>query len=620
MKDGIDAHPWSRLHLPTAPEASSARAPSIEVINKAHLPSMAVTAMAPPAVKVEQVVGDIEMGDGDSNNNNVVSKAIVKGKGKGKERVVIEEVEEDMGQEVTVKTVAKEAKGKGKVKEVGEERAVKQGKGKGKGKEVVQEEGVAEQTMVTEKSKNKGKWRESSKGTKKTRGHSQSTATSKFKSAELVPSDSEDECTGLTPRGPSPTPLSVQPWPTCDFCITKCYVYGKGPGLACINCHRRKHERSRSRLPPTETASTPQSQAPPPLKKARLSDMAQEAGPSKPHKERFNRVVIPLPSCSFSRSSVTPCQLSPKPKASTAAPPASSDEVIANLQAKVWMLRQRVANRARNHQTLTTVVEAMRRHLMTLPVPLPTSANVDLMASLLRHGPEGPLPENQEGGGYNTPSALSVDSPPNPLPPLPTILKLTVTPTVLLPPPMVLAPLPTIPRQSAPPAPSPSLRPPSEDIAWSSAPPIAVLSAPRTPSSGLDIVTTPKADMQAPGPAGAPEALPVTIGAAEAGQPPRAVSPMDDVQATPRVTALEVDTRSTTAMGSAVQEQHAAVPISATQVDAQVDVVEAEGVAEPSTSLALPVQLPPPSPEHRATALLALMTAYDNEEQMEVDN
>ncbi|KAF8835990.1 hypothetical protein BDN67DRAFT_1015055 [Paxillus ammoniavirescens] len=200
------------------------------------------------------------------------------------------------------------------------------------------------------------------------------------------------------------------------------------------------------------------------------------------------------------------------------------------------------------------------------------------------------------------------------------IPKLTATPTILLPPPAVLAPFPTIPWRSAPPAPSPSVQPPSEEIARLSAPPIAVLSAPGTPSSGPDIVTTPEADMQDAGPAGAPEALPVIIDAAEAGQPPRAVNPMDNVQATPRMTALEVDTRSTTAMGSAVQEQHAVVPISAAQVDAQGDVVEAEGVAEPSTPPALPVRLPTPSPERRATALLALTTAYDDEEQMEVDN
>ncbi|KIK72829.1 hypothetical protein PAXRUDRAFT_21537 [Paxillus rubicundulus Ve08.2h10] len=476
-------------------------------------------------------------------------------KGKGKERAAIEEVGEDAGQEVTVKMVAKEAKGKGKAKEVGEERAVNQGKGKGKGKEVVQEEGVVEQTTETEKSKNKGKWRESSKGTKKTRGHSQSTATSKFKSAELVPSGSEDKHTGLTPRGPSLTPSSVQPWP----------------------------------------ASTPQSQAPTPQKST---------------VERHG----------LRGWSVQATQRNPKPEASTAAPPASSDEVIANLQAEVWMLRQRVADGARNHKTFMTVVEAMQRHLMTLPVPLPTSANVDLMALLLRHRPEGPLLENQEVGGYNTPLALSIDSPANPLPPLPMIPKSMVTPTILLPPPVVLAPLPTIPWQSAPPAPSPSVQPPSEDIAQSSATPIAVLSAPGTPSSGPDIVTTREANMQAPGPAGAPEAIPVIIGATEAGQPPRAVSPMDDVQATPHVTALEVDTRSTMAMGSAMQEQHAAVPISAAQVDAQVDAVEAKGVAEPSTPLALPVWLPPPSPEHRATTLLALTMAYDDEEQMEVDN
>ncbi|KIK79019.1 hypothetical protein PAXRUDRAFT_16548 [Paxillus rubicundulus Ve08.2h10] len=203
MRDGIDAHPWSCLHLMMAPEASSARAPSIEVIDKAGPSSTAVTAMAPPAIKVEQVVGDVEMGEGNSNNsnNNVVSKAIAKGK--GKERAAIEEVGEDAGQKVMVKMVAKEAKAKAKAKEVGEERAVKQGKGKGKGKEVMQEEGVMEQTTVIEKLKNKGKWRESSKGTKKTRGRSQSTATSKSKSVELVPSDSEDEHTGMMPRGPS---------------------------------------------------------------------------------------------------------------------------------------------------------------------------------------------------------------------------------------------------------------------------------------------------------------------------------------------------------------------------------------------------------------------------------
>ncbi|KIK75776.1 hypothetical protein PAXRUDRAFT_18701 [Paxillus rubicundulus Ve08.2h10] len=396
------------------PGTSSARAPSIKVVDEAHPSSTAVTATAPPAIKIEQVVGDIEMGDGNCNNNNVVSKAIAKGK--GKERVVIEEVGEDVGQEVTVKTVAKEAKGKGKAKE---------------------EEGVVEQTTATEKSKNKGKWRESSKGIKKTRGRSQSTATSKFNVMSAA---------------------KVQAWPAS-----------------------------------TATAG------------------------------------------------------SPKPKASTTAPPASSDEVITNLQSK----------------TLMMVVEAMRRHLMTLPVPLPTLADVDLTALLLRHGPEGPLPENQEGGGYNTPSASSINSPANPLPPLPTIPKSMETPTVLLPPPVVLAPLPVIPQQSAPPLPSPSVQPSSEDIAQSSAPPITILSAPGTPSSGPDTVTMPKADMQAPGPAGAPEALPVTIGAAEAGQPPRAVSPMDELQATPRVTTLEVDTRSTTAMGSAVQEQHAAVPISA---------------------------------------------------------
>ncbi|KIK74588.1 hypothetical protein PAXRUDRAFT_19719 [Paxillus rubicundulus Ve08.2h10] len=610
MRDGIDAHPWSRLHLLMAPEASSARAPSIEVIDKAHPPSTAVTAMAPPAVKVEQVVGNIEMGDSNSNNNNVVSKAIAKGK--GKERAAIDEVGEDAGQEVMVKTVAKEAKGKGKAKEVGEERAVKQGKGKGKGKEVVQE-GVAEQTTVTEKSKNKGKWRKSSKGTKKTRGCSQSTATSKFKSVELVPSDSEDERTGLTPRGPSPTPsvmsaAKVQAWPASTATARRSsaprplHVELEDPQPPCppsVNTLVHACRRWRRLQHPNLKLPAPQ--------KSTVERHGSRGWSIQATQRKFqwggHSPPIPLFFTELRRSTPTQPQ--------------------AQGQHHCSPCLQRRGDRQPASRGLDAPPEGSGRSMQppdSHDVPLPTSADVDLMASLLRHGPEGPLPENQEGGGYNTPSAPSVNSPANPLPPLPMIPKSTVTPTVLLPPPVVLAPLPAIPRQSAPPAPSPSLHPPSEDIAQSSAPPIAVLSAPGTPSSGPDIVTTPKADMQAPGPAGAPEALPVTIGAAEAGQPPRAVSPMDDVQATPHVTTLEVDTRSTTAMGSAMQEQHAAVPISATQVDAQADAVEAEGVAEPSTPLALPVWLPPPSPEHRATALLALTTAYDDEEQMEVDN
>ncbi|KIK75053.1 hypothetical protein PAXRUDRAFT_19312 [Paxillus rubicundulus Ve08.2h10] len=317
---------------PGPPEASSARAPSIEVINEARPLSMAITAMAPPTIKVEQVVGNIKMGNSNSNNNNVVSKVIAKGK--GKERAAIEEVGEDAGQEVMVKTVAKEAKGKGKVKEVGEKRAVKQGKGKGKGKEVVQEEGVVEQTMVMEKSKNKGKWRESSKGTKMTRGRSQSTATSKFKSAELVPLDSEDEYTGLMPRGPSLTLSSVQPWLTCNFCITKVTSAAKVQAW------------------PASTATAGRSSAPRPLH-IELEDPRPPRPPSVNaliHTCRRQRwlqhpnLKLPAPQKSMverhgSRGwSIQAMQRNPKPEASTAAPPASSDKVIANLQAEVWML------------------------------------------------------------------------------------------------------------------------------------------------------------------------------------------------------------------------------------------------------------------------------------------
>ncbi|KIK76763.1 hypothetical protein PAXRUDRAFT_17961 [Paxillus rubicundulus Ve08.2h10] len=162
-------------------------------------------------------------------------------------------------------------------------------------------------------------------------------------------------------------------------------------------------------------------------------------------------------------------------------------------------------------------------------------------------------------------------------------------PTVLLPSPAVLAPLPAIPQQSTSPihgatptAPSPSLQPPSAEIQQSSAPPIAVLSA-QGGSAGSQ-------------PAGAPGALPAIISPDEAGQPPSAVIPMDDVQAPPHITATEVaDATSTVAFTPAEQEQHAVVPVSA--ADIEVEVVETKGVAEPSTPLALPVPLPTPSTE-----------------------
>ncbi|KIK71922.1 hypothetical protein PAXRUDRAFT_22634 [Paxillus rubicundulus Ve08.2h10] len=58
----------------------------------------------------------------------------------------------------------------------------------------------------------------------------------------------------------------------------------------------------------------------------------------------FDGVVIPLPSCSFARSSIPPTPQSLQPKASPSALPASKDEDIANLQAQVWILEQKAGH------------------------------------------------------------------------------------------------------------------------------------------------------------------------------------------------------------------------------------------------------------------------------------
>ncbi|KIJ05262.1 hypothetical protein PAXINDRAFT_21462, partial [Paxillus involutus ATCC 200175] len=384
MRDGVAEHPWSRLHHQNSPGASTSGRPG-------HSTDVDPAASS-SAVKIEDSPGDVEMANDNSNNNNTISK------GTGK----------DTATDVTEKTsVVVEGKGKGKAKEVTESMGAKEGKGKGKAKEVTElVEDVTEETMVTEKPKNKGK----SKGTKKARGRSQSTATNTFKSVERVPTGSDDEPTGPTPRGPSPTPSSAtaQPWPTCAFCVKKGLVCGPGPGnqsslrvqhrvtthpITPARTQRPTHEgsirpraypicpglslpftdpRARPRTahsahalvrptsladysaPTKGTASRPQSQAPPPLKKSQSSEMPQVAGPSRPRKEVFDGVVLPLPSRSFSRASIPPPRRTPQPEAGNPLQPASNEAVIARLQADVWALQQKVANEARTHQTLTT--------------------------------------------------------------------------------------------------------------------------------------------------------------------------------------------------------------------------------------------------------------------------
>ncbi|KIJ09045.1 hypothetical protein PAXINDRAFT_17861 [Paxillus involutus ATCC 200175] len=529
------------------------------------------------------------MADDNSNNNNTISKgtgndtatdvmektSVKEGKGKGKAGEVKDE-----------KAVV-EGKGKGKAKDVMESTGAKEGKGKGKAKEVTElVEDVTEETTVMEKPKNKGQ----SKGMKKARGCSQSTAMNTFKSVERAPTGSDDEPTGPTPRGPSPTPSSAmaQPWPTCAFCVKRGLVCGPGPGAACINCHHRKREWSHSYAPTKGTASRPQYQAPPPLKKSRSSEMPQAAGPSKPRKQVFDGVVAPLPSRSFSHASIPPPCRTPQPEAGNSLQPTSNEAVIARLQADVWALQQKVANKAHMHQTLTTVVEAMRRHMMTIGVPSPTAGDIDLTVPIL-----GWPAEDGNNGGVDMPPPNITSSPPvasgpsvgpittpapSPIPltsappvvirqPLPAIPRSSVMPSTLMPSPTVQLPLPAIPRRSAPPTvipptpslqlalpeipcssappiltpPAPSLQLPLPEIPRSSAPLIAILSIPGTPSSGPETVATPEEDTVEPNTIAAPAAHRDFNSLVEADELPSPVEPMDDVQATPDVNVIDID-------------------------------------------------------------------------------
>ncbi|KIJ12435.1 hypothetical protein PAXINDRAFT_14759 [Paxillus involutus ATCC 200175] len=647
----VAKHPWSRLHRQNSPGASTGGWPG-------HLTDVDPAASS-STVKIEDSPGDVEMADDNSNNNNTVSK----GTGKDTATDVTEKtsVKEGKGKgkagEVKDEKVVVEGKGKGKAKEVTESMGAKEGKGKGKAKEMTElVEDVTEETTVTEKPKNKGK----SKGTKKARGRSQSTATNTFKSMERVPMGSDDEPTGPTPRGPSPTPSSAttQPWPTCLFCTKRGLVCGPGSGAACINCHRRKvgcsqtpahrargstaaasskWERSRSRAPTKGTASRPQSQAPPPLKKSRSSEMPQVAGPSRPRKEVFDGVVLPLPSRSFSRASIPPPRRTPQPEAGNPLQPASNEAVIARLQA----------------DTLTTVVEAMRQHMMTIGVPFPTVGDINLTVPVL-----GRPAEDGNNGGVNMPPPNITSSPPvasgpsvgpittpapSPIPlssappvvvrqPLPAIPRSSATPSTLIPSPTVQLPLPAIPRRSAPPTitppapslqlalpeiphssvppiltpPAPSLQLPLPEIPRSSAPPIAVLSIPGTPSSGPQTLATPEVE---PNPIAAPAAHRDFNSSVEPDELPSPVEPMDDIQATPDVNVIDVDGTSSMAV---VDVGHGS--------RSPTSPITAIGPEEPSTPPALPVPVPAPSSEGRPTALLALSMTYGSQEEMDVDN
>ncbi|KAF8834201.1 hypothetical protein BDN67DRAFT_1016747 [Paxillus ammoniavirescens] len=439
------------------------------------------------------------------------------------------------------------------------------GKGKGKGKEVV--EATVEKGIL----KNKGKGRESSKDMGQVRGRSKSTATSRYKSAEVVSMDSEDEGTGLPPKGPLPTPSSVQdtPWPTCDYCAIKGLMCGPGPGAGCCHCKRRKTKclqsatqkarakstkrgRSVSSPPAKSTASRQQSQAPPPLKKSQSGELHTMAGPSRPRQERFDGVVIPLPSRSFARSSIPPARQSMQPDDGLSPLPVSKDKEIATLQVQVWILEQKVADWMCNTQALTTVVEALRRqgpHHQHPLAPYPFD-----LASYIgdTNSPSSPAPRDSTAitdGYHSTTSCHNTAKSPR-----------------------------------------------------SSAPPITVLSPATTPSSGPDIMTTPEVDTQQPSPAAVTAAQPDINMPVDVGPAPSALGPMEDVQVSPNITIIDID---------AVVDVDAAPILVA---DGMVTAAEAEGDPDPPTTPALP------SPQQPAAALQALTAMYEDEEDMEVDD
>ncbi|KIK78802.1 hypothetical protein PAXRUDRAFT_16673 [Paxillus rubicundulus Ve08.2h10] len=86
---------------------------------------------------------------------------------------------------------------------------------------------------------------------------------------------------------------------------------------------------------------------------------------------------------------------------------------------------------------------------------------------------------------------------------------------------------------------------------------------------------------------------------ADAGQAPSVLSPMEDIQALPHITIIDVDTIPT--------------------MDIFNDGKVAFTLNNPHGQ-SLPVQLPLPSPQHQATALLALTETYEEEEDMEEED
>ncbi|KAF8840104.1 hypothetical protein BDN67DRAFT_981297 [Paxillus ammoniavirescens] len=245
------------------------------------------------------------------------------------------------------------------------------------------------------------------------------------------------------------------------------------------------------------------------------------------------------------------------------------------------------------------MVEALHRQVITMQVLLPPLPDVDLRVPITntpsRHTPS-----------TSPHTSVTPTAPQTPLPGVP-----RPSPMAVIPPPAV-AILPAIPRSLASAIHIPSgeaasaqVHPPSPESPRSSAPPITVLSPATTPSSGPDIVMTPKVDTRQPSPAAVAAvaaAQPDINMPVDAGPAPSALGPMEDIQASPNITIIDID---------------AVIDVDATPTlvaNGTVTAAEAEGDPDPSTAPALP------SPQRLAAALQALTATYEDKEDMEVDD
>ncbi|KIJ10419.1 hypothetical protein PAXINDRAFT_16574 [Paxillus involutus ATCC 200175] len=187
-----------------------------------------------------------------------------------------------------------------------------------------------------------------------------------------------------------------------------------------------KWTRSQSRAPSQGAPPKLVSQQPPALKKARSTKIAQDVlepsaseieasrllpsitvshslppPPQCPHKEVFDRIVLPLPSRSFGRRSLPVMLDSPQPEAGPAGQQLSEHDEIGDLRTELTQVQQQVL-------TLCKVVEALQRKANPSPFPLPQMPAGDLALPLLNQFPASIA--------FSSPSLIVCPAPPATLP------------------------------------------------------------------------------------------------------------------------------------------------------------------------------------------------------------